>query len=97
MSVSGALITRVPFSTIKFPYPKTTYCDVPLEAQTSVPMCCPLPRRFFPITAPLLESPNIADAPSPSLQSPPPLAASPASILEITDHHTKQGACEYML
>jgi uncharacterized protein (DUF2267 family) len=36
-------------------------------------MCCPLPRHFFPVNAPLLESPSIVDSPSPSSQSPPPL------------------------
>ena len=67
MSVFGALITRVPSSKIKFPYPKTAFCDVPLEVKTGVPMCRPLPRQFFPaITS---ESPGIAYAPFPSLQS----------------------------
>ncbi|KAF8504915.1 hypothetical protein F5888DRAFT_1659857 [Russula emetica] len=34
-------------NTIKHPYPKTTYCDVPAEAQTGVPLCRPLPKDTF--------------------------------------------------
>ena len=45
-------------SMIKHPYPKSTYCDVPVEAQTGVPLCRPLPKEKFPKPAP---------APKPSL------------------------------
>ncbi|KAH8984208.1 hypothetical protein EDB86DRAFT_163377 [Lactarius hatsudake] len=39
-------------SVIKFPYPKTSYCDVPSEAMTGAPMCRPLPQRSFPVPPP---------------------------------------------
>ncbi|KAH9018393.1 hypothetical protein EDB85DRAFT_618061 [Lactarius pseudohatsudake] len=39
-------------SVIKFPYPKTSYCDVPSEAKTGAPMCRPLPQRSFPVPPP---------------------------------------------
>ena len=44
-----SVLTRMSlYSTIKHPYPKTTYCDVPAEAQTGVPLCRPLPKSTFP-------------------------------------------------
>jgi len=45
---------------IKHPYPKATYCDVPPELKTEVPMCHRLPRRSFPITPPRQELPSTA-------------------------------------
>ncbi|KAH9018785.1 hypothetical protein EDB83DRAFT_173211 [Lactarius deliciosus] len=39
-------------SVIRFPYPKTSYCDVPSEAKTGAPMCRPLPQRSFPVPPP---------------------------------------------
>jgi hypothetical protein len=70
-------------STIKFPYPETTYCDVPSEAKTGAPMCRPLRRQVFPSTAPPQESPGVAQGPSPSSRSPP-LAASPPPVVPQT-------------
>ncbi|KAH9018392.1 hypothetical protein EDB85DRAFT_617998 [Lactarius pseudohatsudake] len=37
---------------IKYPYPKTSHCDVPSEAKTGAPMCRPLPQRSFPVPPP---------------------------------------------
>ncbi|KAH9058216.1 hypothetical protein EDB87DRAFT_1578208 [Lactarius vividus] len=39
-------------SVIKFPYPKTSYCDVPSEAKTGAPMCRRLPQISFPVPPP---------------------------------------------
>ncbi|KAH9058215.1 hypothetical protein EDB87DRAFT_1578207 [Lactarius vividus] len=63
---------------IKYPYPKTSYCDVPSEAKTGAPMCRPLPQRSFPVPppkpAPIVGSPewlasrndNTSASPAPS-------------------------------
>ena len=40
------------YSIIKYPYPKSSYCDVPSEAKTGAPMCRPLPQRYFPLPPP---------------------------------------------
>jgi hypothetical protein len=42
---------------IKHPYPKTTYCDVPPEPKTGMPMCRHLPRHLFPDISPQQELP----------------------------------------
>jgi len=44
---------------IKFPYPKTTHCDVPSEAKTGVPLCRPLPQSLFPVPQPAPRPPGI--------------------------------------
>ncbi|KAN0137854.1 hypothetical protein V8E53_004338 [Lactarius tabidus] len=39
-------------SIIRHPYPKTSQCDLPSEAQTGAPMCRPLPQESFPVPPP---------------------------------------------
>ncbi|KAI9441831.1 hypothetical protein H4582DRAFT_1420631 [Lactarius indigo] len=49
-------------SVIEYPYPKTSYCNVPSEAKTGAPMCRPLPQISFPVPpptpAPIVGSPE---------------------------------------
>ncbi|KAI0278027.1 hypothetical protein BGY98DRAFT_570382 [Russula aff. rugulosa BPL654] len=61
---------------IKHPYPKTTYCDVPSEPQTGVPLCRPLPKATFtppsPRPPPTVGSPEWVQSRSDNVSSQPP-------------------------
>jgi hypothetical protein len=46
-------------SVMEDPYPESTYCDVPSEAQTGVPLCRPLPKAQFPVPPPAPKPPGI--------------------------------------
>ncbi|KAI0061938.1 hypothetical protein BV25DRAFT_1826226 [Artomyces pyxidatus] len=42
---------------IVYPYPKTSYCELPKENQTNYPLCCQLPKNDFPRPPPALAPP----------------------------------------
>ncbi|KAI9507743.1 hypothetical protein F5148DRAFT_1284822 [Russula earlei] len=50
-------LTHLSSSDIRFPYPKTTWCDVPSEAMTGEPLCRPLPESKFPTPPPAPKAP----------------------------------------